>query len=53
MPDAQGRVQLTLRERPLACRDSSEDLAEQLHLPERHVIVNTKIDLHGYRAHLH
>ena len=39
-------------ERPVARRDGREHLGVELYLTKRHVIVNTKVNLHGNRAHL-
>lgn len=52
-PDPERLVKLALRERPVARRDRGEDLGVELDLPQRYVIVNTKVNLHGDRAHLH
>ena len=51
-PKPQCLVQLALRERTVACRDGRQDLGVEFYLTKRHVVANTKVNLHGNRAHL-
>ena len=52
-PQAERGVKLALRERAVGGRDGGEHVGVELDLVERHVVVNTKINLHGNRVHLH
>src|SRR5262249_24880834 len=51
-PDAKHGIQFGRRERPVTGRDRGKHLSVEFDLVHRHVVVNTKIDLPGNRAHL-
>ena len=51
-PDAEHGIQFGRRERPVTGRDCGEHLGVEFDLIQCHVVVNTKIDLPGNRAHL-
>jgi mycothiol synthase len=51
-PDAEHGIKLRRGERPIAGRHGAEYLGVELDLVQGHIVVNTKIDLHGNRAHL-
>jgi hypothetical protein len=52
VPYTQRLVELPLGKRAVAGGDRGEHLGVEFDLAKRYVIVNTKIDLHGDRAHL-
>lgn len=52
MPDTKRLVELPLGKRTVARGDRGEHLGVEFDLAKRYVIVNTKVDLHGDRAHL-